>query len=686
MQGQLDRRIIVSIVSIAALLLLFIRRRRATAKKQIAASGRSPTTPAASPTGVSPTTTGSPGFDDIKGAIAKKKKIRVDGVFVARLRKLMAICVPSFFAKEGVTLAALTVLLVLRTKLTVIIAEVVGGNAKALINRDPKGFVSGVIDLGLWALPSSVVNSGIRYTTALMEQQFRGNLQRYMHKQYLTQNTVYKVCAHHRQQEGEGEKGQGSAAVDSAALECAGTKQVLPPTEASVQIDNPDHRLTEDILAFAHEATDIFPTVFKPLVDIFTFIYELSKNGGVLPPTLMLAYYFVSGNLLRSIMPNFAKLTAQSQQKEGDLRSIHTQLSQHAEEVAFYRGELIERENANKSLESLVKHQLHFHTMKAYTDFMDAILIKYGATCIGYAVCSIGVFQSKGKVPTAELTRIYIRSSQLYLPLARAFGKIVMLHKKITALAGYTSRVAELYEVFAHIRQLKIQSKGVIREVDRCDSIIFKDVDVVAPSGITLLKGLTLTIRRGQHLLIMGNNGSGKSALMRCIAGLWPIPCGEITRPPLKDIAFLPQRTFLPTGNFRSQLIFPDSEEDMKRKGVTDDELLAMAASLGLSNVIAREGGLDSEKEWNDVYSGGERQRVAFVRILYHRPQFAFLDESSSAVSQEIEPQLYKEVKARGTTLVTVSHRDTLKQFHDLVLNLDGMGGYTLSAIREGPL
>lgn len=68
-------------------------------------------------------------------------------------------------------------------------------------------------------------------------------------------------------------------------------------------------------------------------------------------------------------------------------------------------------------------------------------------------------------------------------------------------------------------------------------------------------------------------------------------------------------------------------------RGVTDGELLSVLESVRLEYLLDREGGWDAVRDWSDVLSGGEKQRLALSRLFYHRPQFAILDECTSAVS-----------------------------------------------------
>ena len=90
-----------------------------------------------------------------------------------------------------------------------------------------------------------------------------------------------------------------------------------------------------------------------------------------------------------------------------------------------------------------------------------------------------------------------------------------------------------------------------------------------------------------------------------------------------------------------------------------------------LGYLLNREGGFDTLNDWNDVFSGGEKQRIGMARLFYHKPKFAILDECTSAVSIEAEAQLYQKTKSAGITMMTVSHRHSLYQFHEYLLKFD---------------
>jgi len=200
------------------------------------------------------------------------------------------------------------------------------------------------------------------------------------------------------------------------------------------------------------------------------------------------------------------------------------------------------------------------------------------------------------------------------------------------------------------------------------NKIVFKDVPIVSPNKEVLVKKMSFDIEEGMHVMVTGPNGCGKSSLSRILADLWPAESGYVMKPKTEDMYYIPQRPYLPMGTLRDQIIYPDSVEQMKAKGYTDEKLQEILEIVRLAYIPGREGGYDSQRVWFDVLSGGEKQRTAFARLIYHKPKFVILDECTSAVSSDVEGHLYTHLKSMNITMITVSHRDTLWGYHDYML------------------
>ena len=153
---------------------------------------------------------------------------------------------------------------------------------------------------------------------------------------------------------------------------------------------------------------------------------------------------------------------------------------------------------------------------------------------------------------------------------------------------------------------------------------------------------------------------------------LWPVTAGILHKPSLDKIFYIPQRPYLPNGTLRDQLIYPETHEEYTARGQSDDDLFELLKEVRLGYLVDREGGWDKENDWNDVLSGGEKQRMAMGRLIYHKPTYAILDECTSAVSMDVEGHLYTFMKQQGITLITVSHRDTLWKYHEHLLRFKG--------------
>lgn len=283
----------------------------------------------------------------------------------------------------------------------------------------------------------------------------------------------------------------------------------------------------------------------------------------------------------------------------------------------------------------------------------------------------------------------------MLVKLAEAIGRLVLAGRELSRLAGFTARMTELRQVLYDLNQGRYErtmvsnsssadsdiapSTGLIAFQDNV--IKFEGVPLVTPNGDVLVKELTFEVRSGQNVLVCGPNGCGKSSLFRILGELWPSWGGKIVKPPRGKLFYIPQRPYMTLGTLRDQIIYPHTHDEMKRRGRTDTDLQTYLELVQLPYLQIRDKGLDAVEDWIDVLSGGEKQRMAMARLFYHSPQFAILDECTSAVSVDVEGSMYQYCKRVGITLFTVSHRKSLWKHHEYFLQFDGRGSYEFGLI-----
>ena len=445
---------------------------------------------------------------------------------------------------------------------------------------------------------------------------------------------------------------------------------------SSTEIDNPDQRISEDARNFTVTALSFVLIIINSVIQIVGYAGVLWSISHTLVGVLM--GYAVGGTLVAFLIgKRLIGLNYLQYEREADFRYGLVRVRDNAESIAFYRGERRELRDLRAKLGGVVGNMLVLIRWNRNLAFFTT---GYNSLALILPMLIVAPLFLQGKVEFGKITQ----ASAAFATFLAAVSLVITQFERLSAFAAGVTRLGTLWDALdeqdAEDDLEKDSEQIEISEEER--TIHLENLTVRTPDGSKeLLRDLNLNLPPGGSILIMGESGSGKSSLLRTIAGLWNSGEGKIGRPPYRSMMFLPQRPYMIPGTLRAQLDYPGSG-----KGNDDDSVNEVLETVNLPELAARvEGDFDRPADWANMLSLGEQQRLSFARLLLRKPAIAFLDESTSALDEPNEERVYRYLKKHRYTFVSVGHRSTLLQYHDWLLKVGKDGEWELMKTADLP-
>src|SRR5215470_2253497 len=442
---------------------------------------------------------------------------------------------------------------------------------------------------------------------------------------------------------------------------------------------NPEYRIAEDLRIATDAPVDFIAGVTSAFLSATTFIVVLWTIGGALTVTLggsqvtipgflviaAIIYATIASGSIMTIGRRFVQISEDKNQAEAEFRYTLTRVRENGESIALLGGEEEERDGIDRNFTSVLRQWA-----RLAGQHMRTTLVSQGSSLVA-PVVPLLLCAPKFLDGSMTLGQV-MQAASAFTIVQSAFGWLVDNYPRLADWNACARRIASLMmsldgleraekgDGFGRIKRGETQGEAMLE---------LKDLSVSLDDGTAVVGETEVAIDPGERLLVAGESGTGKSTLVRAIAGLWPWGGGSVNFHPDRRLFMLPQRPYVPSGTLRRAVAYPGAAEDWDVGEICD-----ALHKVGLDHLKDK---IEEEAPWDQTLSGGEKQRLAFARLLLHKPDIVVLDEATSALDEKSQDKMMKMVTGElpKATIISVAHRVELEAFHSRKIVLERRKG-----------
>ena len=427
---------------------------------------------------------------------------------------------------------------------------------------------------------------------------------------------------------------------------------------------NPDQRIAEDARTFVTMTLSLALLLMNATLTVLAFsgvLWTISR-------TLFVAglVYALAGSVFTVLVGRrLVHLNYTQADREADFRAALIHVREHADRVALLHRE---RELETRLLVRLAALVANLRRIIAVNRNLGFFTTGYNYMIQVIPALIVAPLFIHGDVEFG----VIIQSAMAFTHLLGAFSLVIT---QFPAISSYAAVLARLNALTVGIR-LGRTVTHTIETTEDDEQVAYEQLTLRAPhDGRVLVENLSLSIPRGTRVVIRSRDAMVRGALMRATAGVWDDGEGRIRRPSLQDVAFVPERPYVPPGTLRDVV----SGGGQGEPPATDAEVHAILEALGAEAILEHGYGLDVEGDWVRILSLREQALLSVAHLAFVRPRFVFIDNLGRTLGREQLAAVLQMLTLCRITYVTMGGADVVAPC-DLVLELGGGGEWNVRA------
>lgn len=454
-----------------------------------------------------------------------------------------------------------------------------------------------------------------------------------------------------------------------------------------------------------------------PGLECVTSMTALVQQAGLRPALMMSGIATVAVFILRSLSPAFGRIHSQLLSREDDYRRMLTNNMNNVENIAMHNAGTYTRKRLDVSLAKLKYTLDHMALAKGSFEMLETTF----STFMTVMAQAITFGSSRQSYYHRSVNDVYLEI-QLIEDLNSSVKDFVVNFRELSHLTEFATKMADfdttlksiaagtlIREAPANgdeprastpIEYTQVERMNHPKGASRFPLIRMENVVLESPAGHPLFEDMNVEFMSNEDWVIIGENGCGKTSLLRMLCGLWMPKTGVLAQDESVRYLLAPQHSYMaPQCTLYEQIAFPKPvKEPTERIRKAVMEAIELAGAQTVVNVIRGYespvmgfdlGDVDESYDWTSL-SGGQKERISMARVFFHvlcmdrsrETPVAILDEATSMMD-DTEQDVLNHLRRLNVRMISVTHRDVVIRHHTNILKISKGGKWAVEKVAN---